>query len=124
MDRWIIDPENSRAEFDMRFLFFARMHGWFPRISGAAYLDPDDVPHSFVEAIIDATSATTGDKARDVQLHGPFFLDTPKYPLITFRSTAIELMGNNRARITGNLTIRDITNQARAIASKIGKNIL
>ena len=111
MDKWNIDSNTSHAEFDLRFLFFSHLHGQFTRITGSAYLDPGDPPHSFVEAEIDATSATTGDALRDTQLHSPLFLDTARYPSMVFASTALELEGDDRARITGNLTIRGITRQ-------------
>lgn len=111
MDTWNIDSNTSRAEFDLRYLLFAHLHGWFAGITGSASLDPDDPPQSFVEAQIDATSATTGDALRDTQLRGPHFLDTARYPSIVFASTAMELQEGNRARITGNLTLRGITRQ-------------
>ncbi|MFO0754437.1 MAG: YceI family protein [Thermodesulfovibrionales bacterium] len=112
MDTWSIDSSTSCAEFDLRYLLFAHLHGQFIGITGSASLDPDAPLRSYVEASIDAASATTGDALRDTQLRGPHFLDTARYPSIVFASTALELAENNRARITGDLTIRGITRQA------------
>lgn len=37
------------------------------------------------------------------------FFDAQKYPVITFRSTKVEAAGEGRLRVTGELTIRDVT---------------
>lgn len=110
MDKWSIDSEHSTARFDVRFLF-RHMHGQFDSITGSALLDPDDVPHSFVEAVIDTTSVKAEDKTWHTQIRGPYFLDIERYPTISFKSTAIERTGNHHIRISGDLTIRGITNE-------------
>jgi polyisoprenoid-binding protein YceI len=40
---------------------------------------------------------------------GPEFFDVERHPEITFRSTAIRLVGDGRAQVDGELTIRGVT---------------
>ena len=42
-------------------------------------------------------------------LRSPDFFDAGKYPAITFRSTKVEAAGEGRLKVTGDLTIRDVT---------------
>ena len=61
-----------------------------------------------VEVSIDAASITTGTEDRDNHLRSGDFLDVENYPILTFRSTAIEADGDEW-KLTGDLTIRDVT---------------
>ncbi|WP_288071396.1 YceI family protein, partial [Hydrotalea sp.] len=47
---------------------------------------------------------------RDNDLKSPNFFDVAKFPVITFKSTAIQPVGNNHYKLTGNLTMHGITN--------------
>lgn len=42
-------------------------------------------------------------------LRSPDFFDAEKYPAITFRSTKVEAAGEGKLKVTGDLTIRDVT---------------
>jgi polyisoprenoid-binding protein YceI len=52
---------------------------------------------------------STGLEQRDNHLRSPDFLDIEKYPTITFKSTSVQPQGSDRAKVTGDLTIRDVT---------------
>lgn len=109
MTRWIIDPERSFAEFNVRYMMFARVQGKFTGISGAVELDPGSVAGSSVYVRINTASVSTGDQTRDSFLRGPVFFDTDKHPEITFKSTDVEDAGEHCIRITGDLTIRGVS---------------
>jgi len=42
-------------------------------------------------------------------LRSPDFFDAEKYPAISFRSTKVEAVGEGKLKVTGDLTIRDVT---------------
>jgi polyisoprenoid-binding protein YceI len=42
-------------------------------------------------------------------LRSPDFFDAEKYPAITFKSTKVEAAGEGKLKVTGDLTIRDVT---------------
>jgi polyisoprenoid-binding protein YceI len=59
--------------------------------------------------VIQAASVDSGDAKRDEHLRSPDFFDVEQYPTITFRSTSAEQVGEDAYRLTGDLTIRDVT---------------
>src|SRR5262249_21041695 len=66
---------------------------------------------SRVELTIDAASVDTSDERRDGHLRSPDFFDVERYPTVSYRSTNIELLGEDHFRMTGDLTIRDVTRE-------------
>jgi len=109
MAKWIIDPDHSVAAFAVRHMMISNVHGQFNRISGVIQCDPPDFAHLTVDAEIDAAGVYTGIQKRDEHLRSSDFFDAAKYPKIVFKSTRVETGGDNRYKITGNLTVRGIT---------------
>jgi polyisoprenoid-binding protein YceI len=55
---------------------------------------------------IDVASLKTHNTQRDEHLRTGEFFDTVNHPHITFRSTAVERLGHDRFRPTGDLTVK------------------
>ena len=106
---WQLDPESTRVAFSVRNPSVAHVDGRFRLASGRVTLVEDDPARSTVEAVIDATSVDTGEPKRDAHLRSADFLDVEHHPSITFRSTSIEKMTDDRWKVTGALTILDAT---------------
>ena len=51
----------------------------------------------------------TGTPDRDAHLRSPDFLDVERYPEMRFASTAVEQLDDDVYRVTGDLTIKDVT---------------
>ena len=109
MAKWNIDSDHSVAGFEVRHMKVATVRGQFNTIKGTLDFDPDNPARSSVEATIDISGLTTGNKTRDDHLRSPDFLDVERYPAMTFRSTAVEITGTNRFKLLGDLTIHGIT---------------
>ncbi|OPY82025.1 MAG: hypothetical protein A4E65_00953 [Syntrophorhabdus sp. PtaU1.Bin153] len=109
MPRWKLDPDHTVAEFTVRHMMVTWVHGQFNRISGTLVFDPADTAASSVQVEIDTAGLYTGVERRDTHLRSPDFFDVEKYPRITFRSTHVAPAGLDHAKVTGNLTIRDVT---------------
>jgi len=109
MARWEIDPDHSCAAFAIRHMALAHVRGQFTKMQGAIHFDPSDKARTSVEIIIDVSSVNTGIKKRDEHLLTGDFFDAVRYPVITFKSTSVEFLKNNRCRVTGNLTIHGTT---------------
>ncbi len=65
--------------------------------------------NSVVDVRIDAASLDTAVPQLDEELRGDAFFDVASYPEITFESTAYEPLRPDAGRLTGELTIKDIT---------------
>jgi polyisoprenoid-binding protein YceI len=111
MAKWIIDSDHSCAAFAIRHMMIAHVRGQFNRIKGTIQFDSAQKSNSSVEVEIDVSSVTTGIRKRDDHLLTADFFDRPKFPSITFKSKQVEFMDNNRAKITGDLTLHGVTRQ-------------
>jgi polyisoprenoid-binding protein YceI len=105
---WTIDPGHSTIGAVARHLMFTKVRGQFRSFQGAIHVERD-IEESRAELEIDAASIDTGNTDRDAHLKSADFLDVERYPKITFRSRQVERTGENTLRLTGDLTIRDVT---------------
>jgi polyisoprenoid-binding protein YceI len=108
---WNLDTVHSGINFSVRHMVVSKVRGRFTKFTGNVELDESDLARSVVEATIDASSIDTGTAQRDDHLRSADFLDVEHFPQIRFRSTGIEKLGGDRYRLTGDLTIRDVTRQ-------------
>jgi polyisoprenoid-binding protein YceI len=104
---WAIDPAHSALRATARHLSLSKVDGRFRRFSGSIHVTRP-VVQSRVEVAIEAASIDTGTDDRDAHLRSADFLDTARFPSLTYRSTAVTPVAGERWRIDGMLTIRDI----------------
>ncbi len=106
--RWAIDPVHSNFDFVAKHMMVSKVRGSFGEFEGTFTIDPD-AAESSAEVTIKAAGVDTNHTDRDAHLRSPDFLDTESFPEITFRSTGVELISAVESRMTGNLTIKDVT---------------
>lgn len=104
-----IDLGHSDIQFSARHMMVSKVRGAFEKWGGTIVLDPAHPANTTVDITIDATSINTKDAQRDGHLRSPDFLDVEKYPSLIFKSSKVEVTGDNSAKLLGNLTIRDVT---------------
>jgi len=109
MAKWNIDADHSVAAFAIKHMMVTNIRGQFNQISGVIQFDPSDPARSSVEAAIDVSSLTTGNRKRDDHLLSADFFEAQKYPKLLFRSAKVEKTESNRGRITGDLTMHGVT---------------
>jgi polyisoprenoid-binding protein YceI len=108
---WQIDPMHTSSQFSVRHLGISTVRGVFQKTSGTVMYDPADPSKTQIDVAIDASSVDTRVQMRDNDLRSPHFLDTAKYPMITFKSKRTETAGSGKLKITGDLTIRGVTKE-------------
>ena len=108
---WQLDPAHTLVEFSGKHMMFTTVKGHFKSVRGTILLDEADLSRSSVEVEIDTPSLYSGVESRDNHLKSPDFLDIERYPTITFKSTRVELLSSDRAKVFGDLTIRGITRE-------------
>lgn len=104
-----IDSAHSQIQFTVRHMMISKVRGHFQKFDGSVNLDEQNPARTTVDVRIDAASIDTRDEQRDTHLRSPDFLNAEQYPYITFKSTQVDVIDDHHARLTGDLTIRDIT---------------
>ncbi|MFG2288847.1 YceI family protein [Streptomyces sp. NPDC048595] len=106
---YTIDPAHSSIGFTVRHAMVTNVRGGFGDYAGTLSLDGSDPSRSTASLDIKIASIDSGIADRDTHLRSADFFDAEAFPLMTFRSTAAEYLGGDRYRITGDLTLRDVT---------------
>ena len=109
--KWLFEPGHTAAEFKARHMMVTWVRGLFKDVHGSLDFDPRDPTKLVVDVVIDASRIWTGEPDRDAHLRSADFLDVEHYPTITFKSTRVQLFGENEYRVYGNLTIRGVTKE-------------
>lgn len=106
---YTIDPAHSSIGFTVRHAMVTNVRGSFAEHEGSLKLDGSDPANSTASIDVKIASVDTGIKDRDGHLVSGDFFDAEKFPLMTFRSTSAEQLGGDKYRVTGDLTIKDVT---------------
>jgi len=107
-DIYKIDAVHSQIGFKIRHLV-AKTSGRFTKFDGTIKVDAKDISKSSVEVTIDAASINTDNDGRDKHLRGADFFEVEKYPVITFKSTAVKEVEKGKLQITGDFTMHGVT---------------
>jgi polyisoprenoid-binding protein YceI len=108
---WKLDPAHSTVSLAVRHMVISKVRGTFKSWTADLNLDAANLAAASVDVTIDAASIDTGVADRDAHLRSPDFLDAQKYPTLKFRSRRVEASGQDRLRVFGDLTIRNVTRE-------------
>jgi len=108
---YTLDPAHTRIGFVARHAMVTKVRGAFNEFTGAAVLDGANPENSTVQVTIQAASIDTRNAQRDGHLRGNDFLAMEEYPQITFTSTGVRQSGETTFEVTGDLTIKGVTNE-------------
>jgi polyisoprenoid-binding protein YceI len=120
---WQIDPAHTLVGFAGKHMMFTTVRGRFRDVQGTIAFDVANPANSSVQVEIDASTLESGAEQRDGHLRSPDFLDVDNHPKITFTSTKVEPQGADRARVSGELTIRGVTRPVVLDAKLVGKGV-
>jgi polyisoprenoid-binding protein YceI len=108
---WNIDPDHSNVGFKVRHLMIFNVKGNFNKFNGVVDINDKDITKSKVQVSIDTASINTNIQKRDEDLRSAEFFDVAKYPTMTFVSEKVAKAGENKLKVTGNLTLHGITKE-------------
>jgi len=115
-----IDPAHTRLGFVARHAMITRVRGTFKDVDANIHLDTADLASSTAELTIKTESVDTGQDYRDGHLRGEDFFDVANYPEMRFASTSAEQVDDETYRMTGDLTINDVTKPVTVDFTYIG----
>ncbi|GAB3285246.1 YceI family protein [Parasphingorhabdus pacifica] len=106
---YALDPTHTRIGFVARHAMVTKVRGMFAEFDGTIHIDGDAPGKSSAGVTIRVGSVDTGNADRDGHLRTNDFLQVDDHPTITFASTGIEQTGDDSFDLTGDLTIKGVT---------------
>lgn len=123
-EKYTLDSSHSQIVFSYDHIGFSTTYGMFSGFEGEIMFDAEDPAASSVSVSMPAKSMITGWEKRLGHFMSADFFDATDEEMITFTSTSIEVTGDNTAKITGDLTLNDITKSVvlDAVLNKTGQH--
>ncbi|UWR21059.1 YceI family protein [Sulfitobacter sp. S190] len=108
-EKYVLDSSHSQVLFSYNHLGFSTTFGMFSGFEGEIMFDAEDPSNSTVTVSMPTKSMFTGWEQREAHFMSDDFFGATDEDVITFTSTAIEVTGDDTAKITGDLTMNDVT---------------
>jgi polyisoprenoid-binding protein YceI len=117
-----LDPSHTMVLFSWNHFGYSNPTADLGLGEGTVVFDEQHPANSSVEVTLPLARLDTHVAALDEHLKKPDFLDADKYPVVTFKSTAVQPLGGNKFKVTGNLTVHGVTRPVvlDATLNKIG----
>jgi polyisoprenoid-binding protein YceI len=89
----------------------AWVNGSITGVSGEIVFDPENPDSASFTGKLDVNTIHTGQEKRDMHLKGEDFFDVEDYPEMKFETKEVDIKSDTESEVTGDLTIRDKTNE-------------
>lgn len=118
----IVDSAHTFPQFEIDHFGISNQRGNFTNTTGTILLDYEN-KKADVNINIKTDSVNTGLKALEDHLRSRDFLDSKKFPEMTFKSTQTIFDGDKIKKINGNLTIKNITKPVTLEVTQFNKKL-
>ncbi|UWQ34495.1 YceI family protein [Leisingera sp. M527] len=108
-EKYVLDSSHSQILFDYNHLGYSTTYGMFAGFEGEIMFDQEDPAASSVAVSMPLSMMFTGWQARFDHFMTKDFFDATEDETVSFTSTAIEVTGDNTAKISGDLTLNGVT---------------
>lgn len=106
---WVIDKSHSKIGFSVTHLLISEVEGYFKDYSAKIVTKGEDFDNAQIEFIAKTSSIFTDNEKRDQHLKSDDFFNSEKYPELKFVGKSFKKVENNKYKLSGDLTIRDVT---------------
>lgn len=108
---WKFDKNHTQIKFNVTHLVISEVTGYFKDFDGTVKTNGEDFSTADIEFTIQTKSIETGVEKRDNHLRSDDFLNAEMFPQIKFNSKSIRKYGDNKYKLIGDLTIRNVTKE-------------
>lgn len=125
-EEYKLDPLHSSVLIKVNHLGFSSYYLKATNVMGDIELDRKNPAKSDVSVVIQTANIDGNNQQLNTHLRTVDFFDADRYPTITFTSTGIQITGEQKALISGVLTIRGMAQPVvlNATFNKEGENAL
>jgi len=110
--KWSVDPAHTNARFEIKHLGISFVDGDFTKLEGQVESkDSTNFENATVSFDIDVNSIDTRIEARNNHLKSDDFFSAEKFPKMTLKNASLKKAGKGKFKLTGDLTIKDVTKQ-------------
>lgn len=120
-EKYVLDASHSQVLFSYSHLGYSTTYGMFSGFEGEIMFDADAPENSSVNVSMPLASMFTGWEQRKGHFMTADFFDAKEGDMITFVSTGIEVTGDDTAKITGDLTLNEVTKSV-VLDAKLNKS--
>ena len=106
---WAIDPTHSEIGFKAKHMMFTNVSGKFNTFTATIENENDQFETSKISFSADVNSIDTNNADRDNHLRGGDFFDAEEFPKLSFTATGVSKTNEGEYKITGDLTIKEVT---------------
>ena len=123
-EKYTLDASHSQIVFNYNHLGFSTTYGMFSGFNGEIMFDQANPAASSVTVSFPVKTMLTGWQERFDHFMTPDFFGATDEEMVTFTSTAIEVTGEKTAKITGDLTLNDVTKSVvlDAVMNQVGEH--
>ncbi len=107
--KWTVDKVHSNVKFSVSHMVVSEVEGSFKGFDGTIVVSKDNLSDAVINFSVDVASVSTDNVNRDNHLKSDDFFNAEKFPKMTFVSKSMTLVGGNKYKLTGDLTMRDVT---------------
>ncbi|MEA4918352.1 YceI family protein [Proteiniphilum sp.] len=104
-----VDPAHASVNFLVKHNGITFVQGRFDKFEGAIIGSPQQFESARVFFNVDVESINTGIAKRDEHLQSADFFEVKRFPSMSFESTGIEKVEENKYKLHGKLQIKDVT---------------
>ena len=104
-----LDPTHTNVLAQWSHFGFSNPTAHFGNVDGTLVYDAANVGASSVQVTLPLSGLEAFSAKFNEHLRSGDFFDAAKYPVATFKSTKVEAAGEGKLRVTGDLTIKDVT---------------
>lgn len=117
-----MDPHHTMVLFSWNHFGYSNPTADLGLGEGTLVFDEQNPANSSVEVSLPLSRLDTHVADLDEHLKKADFFDADKYPAVTFKSTQVQPLGDNKFKVTGNLTVHGVTKAVvlDATLNKIG----
>jgi polyisoprenoid-binding protein YceI len=108
-ETWEVDLHHSSVKFEIDHLMISTISGNFSEFYGELTLAEGQINNGNLTGFIEVKSINTGNSDRDNHLLKDDFFNAEEYERISFQTESITQASENKFRVKGNLTIKDVT---------------
>ncbi|TDU00654.1 MULTISPECIES: YceI family protein [Azorhizobium] len=106
---YVLDPARSAIRFEIGAEGYPLTRGQFRKFTSNLAVDFDHPARSKVSFKVEAASLDTGLPMLDSYVRSDAFLNTERFPAVSFESTAVEKLDDHRVQVTGILTLLGVS---------------